>query len=139
MDELYQELKRLGLWRIRSAIEEVIKNFDGYPFDMAEHTPVTSLTLLLQNISSDHKNPTFEFASELPRLQCFSYRAYRWHDERAIYWNPLEQAYKEFEADSTQKLTMYQSNNAFPAPDIIKRWIASKVHASKLVSIPASQ
>lgn len=136
MDDIYKELKRLGIWQIRTSIEDVINYFDGYPFDMPEHMPVNSLKQLLSNINSDNQNPVHEFTSELPRQQCFSYRAYRWENEHAIYWNPLIQTYKEFESESKQKLSMYQSDIAFPSSDIIKRWFASKLHSSKLVLIP---
>ena len=136
MEEIYKELKRLGIWTIRTSIEDVINSFEGYPFDMPEHMPINSLKHLLTNINSDNQNPIYEFSSELPCLHCFSYRAYRWSDEQAVYWNPLVQTYKEFESESKQKLNMYQSDIAFPSSDIIKRWFASKLHSTKLVSIP---
>lgn len=106
-------------------IEVLIDNFRGYPFDNADmQSPKAMILTLLESLQGEEKTDgnllITLFISRISSADMFSYRAFRSTKNGAVYWNSLEERYRDFA--SIGDVTKYQSESEYPASDIIGNW-----------------
>ncbi len=100
------------------------EHYAGFPFDDDLEEPTTQLTTdigALYDEELPNEVAWAEYICAISKLDCFTYRAIaRQPDGTALYWNSLEQSYKEFANNAL--VIVYQAHEPYPTTDMIKAW-----------------
>lgn len=123
--DLAQLISPIPEAHLQGLLDELEKRFTGYPF-ADEADPLALVEELEQQIRAridGGGGPSYADALCCLRgFDAFSYRAYRIEAERPLFWNPLEQSYREFATHAATPLVHYQADREYPAPDMVYKW-----------------
>lgn len=132
ISDIKEELERLGRLHWLDAIEDLVENYTGYPFDdPTTQSPLAEVYRILRDIDehAPDENLDERFIYRLMRSDIFSYRAKRQTPSGAEFWDPLHQRYIDFTRHGTT--TQYQTEHEHPAPDIIRTWYYHKLRSTR--------
>lgn len=115
-----------------SIITRIKEAYDEYPFPETDEME-SELSQLMNKLKIKQEEfgadiTDSEVALELKNMDCFSHRAHKHNGSELIFWNPLEQKFRDFKnKNSTNKISFYQAHQEHPAPDIIYNWAMSQL------------
>jgi hypothetical protein len=121
------ELERLGQTQWIAVIKQLEEHFIGYPLGEDSQKPANAIYNILQSLNPDD-TPEARLVYRMQQLDCFSYRAYYNNDQgEKIYWNPLDESYKQFVQEAPDTTIHYQEEAEYPPSDIIRNWLYEHV------------
>lgn len=104
-----------------------LNNFSHMPpmqyADAGESVEVEVLNLLWSIVEPAKLTPDLAVhyaAIRISKLPIFTLRAYHSVGGQRVYWHPLQQTFSSFQTPDT---VIAQAHAAYPAEDIIKRWV----------------
>lgn len=110
-------------WQI--PLQDLVAQFDGIPEydDIDIHNEVLNVLLSLADALLDDPELPLEalVAIRLSKMEVWTLRATIGRKT----WNPIEESFQSF--TQTGKAQISQSNSAYPAEDIIKRWARDRL------------
>lgn len=127
MTGIENELHRLGQGNWINVIRLLDENYQGYPIDDENQMPSVAIYQILKSLDIDD-SPEERFIHRMHQLDCFSYRAFYWGENKdAVYWNPLEERFQDYEDHATNRTVHYQVDVEHPAKDIIRMWLVTRI------------
>lgn len=115
----------LDLDKLYALTERWLDHYDGYD-TLHDHDNITNaVSQLLSRTEADYLTSRHRFLyikDGLMNLGCFFYRAYTITNTGPVFWNPLEEPWRDFRARyGEERIHCHECESPYPPRDIVRR------------------